>query len=445
MMTQRYKPTHSRILIGLVTAGLLLGASSVMAQKENERETKQTVAMSQQVYEKLTAVQEMVEIQDYAGAQAGIEDLLQTKRLSPYEIAQIWNLTAYSYYLQERYQDAIRAYESVMQQPELPEALMLSTLKTKAQLQFTIEDYQGALLTVDQLLAAINEPDPTILMLKGQAYFQLEDYQSALEPIRMAVQMVRDQGNIPKENWLLLLRVIYYEMEDYSQMIAVLEELIQYYPKDTYLLTLAGAHSELGDTMKQLVIVEVLYEKGYLTSASHIVNLANLYLLHETPYKAAVLLEREMNDGRVEADERNLRLLSQAWYTAREDEKSIPPLARAADLAQEGELYVRLAQSHINLEQWDEAATAIQKGLRLGGLTRKDTANIMLGMALFNQKKFSLARNAFEAALPDDRSRRTAQQWIAYVDSEIKRAELMNQDLPEVSPRQIDDLLNQGG
>lgn len=428
----------------LLAALLFAMTVPALAQNNNdERKTKQTVAMSQAVYEELVTIQEAVEGKDYTNAHNQIRALLQKEKLTPYEIAQIWNLTGYSYYLQERYEDAIDAYERVLAQPELPEALMLSTLKTKAQLQFTTEDYRGALSTVQRLMGMVSEPAADVYMLLGQAHFQLGDYRQALEPIKTAVEMYRAQGRVPAENWLLLLRVIYYELQDFQNMIAVLEELIQHYPKDTYLLTLAGAHSELGDTMKQLVIVEVLYEKGLLTSQSHITNLANLYLLHETPHKAAVLLDEEIKAGRVEADERNLRLLSQAWYTAREDEKSIPPLARAAELSQDGELYVRLAQSHINLEQWDEAVVALRQGLRLGGLSRQDQANIMLGMALFNQKKYDAARTAFEAALPDERSRRTAQQWIAYVDSEIKRAALMDQELPEMQPRELDDLLEQ--
>jgi tetratricopeptide (TPR) repeat protein len=423
--------------------GVLLTPGSVLAQ--DEENVKQTVAMSQQVYEGLTAAQELVEAKQYGEAQTQIQALLDRgDKLSPYERAQIWNLTAYSYYLQERYPDAIRAYEQVMAQPELPEALVLSTLKTKAQLQFTVEDYQGALNTVRELMNKVDEPAADVYMLMGQAYFQLGDYDSALEPIQTAVSMVKAQGNVPKENWLLLLRVIHYENKNYAAMIDVLEELITHYPKDTYLLTLAGAHSELEDTMKQLVIVEALYEAGFLKTANHITNLANLYLLHETPYKAAVLLEKEMNAGIVEANERNLRLLSQAWYTAREDEKSIPPLARAADLTNDGELYVRLAQSHLNLENWEEAASAVRKGLQAGGVKRTDTANVMLGMALFNQEKYSEARTAFERASRDDRSRRAAQQWMAYVDSEIKRAELMSQELPvDTRPTELDQMLQE--
>jgi len=225
-------------------------------------------------------------------------------------------------------------------------------------------------------------------------------------------------------------------------MIDVVKELIAYYPKDTYVLTLAGIYSELGDTKKQLALTEVLYEKGLLNTSSHITNLANLYLLHGLPYKAASVLEKEMNANIVESNERNLRLLSQAWYQAREDDKAIPPLERAAKMSNDGELYIRLAQAHLNLEHWSEAAAAVEQALKAGGLKRNDTANIMLGMALFNQKRLEQARRAFERAATDSRSQRAATQWIAYVDSELKRRDLMNQALPEQAPRERDELLD---
>jgi tetratricopeptide (TPR) repeat protein len=437
----------NRLLTGLLSICLVCVSSQAMAQiksnkdKDKERKTKQTVAMSQKVYEKLTEIQELVEAKNYASAQSLINEMGTGKtKLSDYERAQIYNLEGYSYYLQERYGDAIRSYEKVLAQPDLPEALVLSTLKTKAQLQFTQEDYKGALVTIDRLIRAVAEPSADIFMLKGQALFQMERYNDALGPIKTAIAMYRDQGRPPKENWLLLLRVIYFERNDYDNMLLVVKELIVYYPKDTYILTLAGIYSEKGDTKKQMALTEVLYEKGMLNSTANVTNLANLYLMHGLPYKAAVLLQTEMDKKVVEANERNLRLLSQSWYQAREDQKAIPPLRTAAGMADDGELYVRLAQSHINLEQWNDAAKAVQKGLKLGGLKRDDQANIMLGMALFNQKRLTQARRAFERANRDKRSKRTATQWIAYVDSEIRRAELMSQDAPEFKQRERDAL-----
>ncbi len=255
--------SYSKRITTLLLGGLLSLAlvSPAMAQKE-ERKTKQTVAMSQKVYEKLQEIQELVEAEDYAGGHRGIQEILDrdTKnRLSPYEKAQMYNLDGYTYYLEEDYVGAIGAYEQVLREPDLPEALQQSTLKTLAQLHFTVEDYQKALDTVRRLMAVVAEPAADVYMLLGQAHFQMQNYREALGPIQTDIDMFNEQGRTPRENWLLLLRVCYYELEDFPNMIVVLKDLIKYYPKDTYVLTLAGVYSELGDTKKQLVLVEALY------------------------------------------------------------------------------------------------------------------------------------------------------------------------------------------
>lgn len=164
--------------------------------------------MSQPVYEALMEIQALVEAEDFINAHTQIRELQQgRKKLSPYESAQIWNLSGYAYYLQERYEDAIDSYEKVMQQPELPEALQQSTLKTLAQLHFTIENYQQALDTIERLIALVAEPAADIYMLLGQAHFQMQNYELAIAPIKQAIDMFREQGRIPRENWLLLVRV----------------------------------------------------------------------------------------------------------------------------------------------------------------------------------------------------------------------------------------------
>ena len=403
-----------------------------------------TVAMSQSTYESLQKANEMVQEGLIAEGLAELDRFRSSKagsKLTPYEQAQTWNLTAYAYYLQEKYPEAIRAYARVLEQPELPEALVQSTLKTTAQLQFTIEKYDDALVTVKRLIALVPDPDPDVYMLLGQAYIQKEDYRSALTPIKTGIDKYTAQGSVPKENWLLLLRVCYFELEDYPNMIDTLLRLLAHYPKDTYYLTLAGAYSERGETMKQLVISEALYEKGLITNPAYITSMASLYLLHEVPYKAAVLMEREIEAERVEANVRNLRMLSQAWYQSREDRKAIPPLARAAAMADDGDLYIRLSQSYLNLEEWDNASDALTKGLKMGGVRREDTANVMLGMALMNQKKYELSIDAFEEALDDPRSANAARKWIAYVRGEIKRRNTLEQELPDIAEREQDELL----
>jgi tetratricopeptide (TPR) repeat protein len=216
-------------------------------------------------------------------------------------------------------------------------------------------------------------------------------------------------------------------------MLSVLKELIRYYPKDNYLYTLAAVYSELGDTKKQMALTEVLFEKGYLSGEKHAVNLANLYLLHGIPYKAAVLLQKEIDAKHVKSTQRNLRLLAHAWQQARDDEKAIPPMRLAAENSKDGVLYIRLAQSYINLERWAEAVKAIRLGLAKGNVHNLNTAHIMLGTALFNMNKLDDAQKVFSKVAKSDikKDRKMANTWLVFLDSEMRRVELGQQTSPD--------------
>ena len=107
-----------KLITAALTGALMALSGPVAAQNDDQgegRKTKQTVAMSQSVYEKLTEVQELIEAKDYASGQVLLDEMKGNEKLSPYEKAQVWNLTAYSFYLQERYGDAIVAYNEVKQ------------------------------------------------------------------------------------------------------------------------------------------------------------------------------------------------------------------------------------------------------------------------------------------------------------------------------------------
>ena len=105
------------LVLGLIIADAY--ASSALGQKST-RNSKLTVAMSQQVFEGLQQAQTLIESQQYSSGYVKLTELQEKPKLSPYETAQIWNLTAYAYYLQERYVEAIRAYENVWPNPRCP-------------------------------------------------------------------------------------------------------------------------------------------------------------------------------------------------------------------------------------------------------------------------------------------------------------------------------------
>ena len=72
-----------KVFVALTALVLVMTSVSAFAQRDDgEKKTKETVAMSQQVYEKLSEMQEMVEAKQYAQADAARRELLYELDLS---------------------------------------------------------------------------------------------------------------------------------------------------------------------------------------------------------------------------------------------------------------------------------------------------------------------------------------------------------------------------
>lgn len=415
-----YSSLITLALCFLVAFGAVFN-SAYAADDGSERKTKKAPAMTEKVYKKLTEAQELIENNKYNEGLKVLNDLVNDSHLSDYERAQTYNYFAYTYFTMERYADAIKAYENVLRQPDLPEALEQNSVYTLAQLYFIQENYTKAIEIINKWFKLVDKPTENAYMLLGQAYYQLEKYKESLVPLKEAYKMVKARGDNPKENLLLLLRVDYFNMGDYPNMIKVLEEILHIYPKSEYWKTLAGAYSEMKRLDKQMSIFEALYEAGELSRGNEQLNLANLYLLHEVPYKSAVLLNKGIKSGLIEKNVRNLRLLSQAWLQAQESKKSIEPLIEASKISDQGDVDITLAQAYINTDNYKGAVSALQSGLKKRGIKRMDQAYIMLGMSLLETKKYNASIEAFQEAAKDGRSRKTAESWLKYVKSERDR------------------------
>jgi tetratricopeptide (TPR) repeat protein len=130
----------------------------------------------------------------------------------------------------------------------------------------------------------------------------------------------------------------------------------------------------------------------------------------------------------MEDSSKTLEILGNAWRQAQELEKSIPVLEKAAAKSDDGEIFCRLGNVYLDNDKFAKSAAANRKGLAKGGVKRPDQCRLVLGMALFNLNEYDEARKAFKEAAKDDRSKKYAQQWIKYMDNEIKRQEELRKD-----------------
>lgn len=409
----------------------LTGVAAAQAQEEKkEAETRRTPALRNKVYEKLAEAQAAAEAKDLATASQVLDEMLAGRRdneLNSYELANVYNLYAFIYYSREDYNKALEAYENVVRQPEIPLAMEINTRFTIAQLYFVQERWQEGINALLKWFDMTDTPNAAAYVLLSQGYYQLKDFDKALVNIEQAIAMYREKDKIPKEQWLNLARFLYTEKNRMNEAVAILEELIKYYPNKQYWVQLSFMYSEQGQEKKQLGAMETAYVQDMLDKDGEYRNMASLLLNAEVPWKAAQVLERGFKEEIVEDNSKNWELLAGALRQAQEVEKAIPAMEKAAAKSDNGDLYARLGNIYLDADRNKEAIDAITKGLEKGGVRRADTARLVLGMAYFNIKDYKSAREAFRAAARDERSEKYARQWMAYMDSEIERQQKLQE------------------
>ena len=412
------------LILGLLAAPAFAQQDEDAAERESRsQKTKQAQAVSKEVYERIEKAQEMVDAKDYAGALRSLNSLYNPDKLTEYEQSNVLNYIGFVYYNMDDIANAMRTYEKMLAIPSLEETLRKNTTYTLAQLYTMQEEYNKALTTLDKWFLLETNPRPDAFILKAQNLYQVNRYADMIEPIENAMRVAEERETEIKEDWYVLLNFAYFQQEDYRKVRDIQKIMLVNWPKKRYWFSLAGAYTELGEDENLINAYAAAFDQRMLEKESELVTMAQLYMQREVPYKAAVLLEAEMESGRVSKSAKNYRLLSQAWQLSMEDQKAIPALTQAAQLSDDGELDVRLGNALLNTGQYAECVKAVETGLRKGGLKSPDNANISLGMCLYNQRKYTAAVKAFQEAAKTPRSRKIANQWMSVIRAEIERNE----------------------
>ena len=420
----------NRFLSGMslvLVCGLFAGAPAIAQDDEREerdnQKTKQAQAVSKEVYDRIQKAQELIDADESQEALKILNSLKGKKGITEYELQNVLNYIGFVNYNLENIPAAMAAYEEMIRIPSIEDQIKKSTLYTLGQLNTMQENYTKAISLLDEYFVLETNPPPDAYILYAQNLYQESKYQEMVKPIEMAIAVAERRETEPKEDWYVLLNFAYFQQENYEKVRDIQKILLSNWPKKRYWFSLAGAYTELGEDDNLMAAYDAAHTQGLLEKESEFTTMAQLYLQHEVPYKAGVLLEKEMEAGRVEKNAKNYRLLSQAWTLAQEDEKSIPALQEAARLSTDGELNLRLGNAHLNLGQFGECVSAIQEGIRKGGIKSPDNAQISMGMCLYNQKKYNEAIAAFREAGKTSRSSRISQQWVAVINSDLERNE----------------------
>jgi tetratricopeptide (TPR) repeat protein len=413
----------SRALRGLALLLALLlsvvAAGSAEAKKKDKDKDRKQYTVSESMHKKLTAALEALQAEQYPEAEAVLKGLEgRADRLNPYERALVFQMLGYLESGRERYEPALEYFEKCLAEDALPAGGQISTRYNVAQLYLATEQYEKAARTLEKWFGEVEKPNSMAYYMLAVCYYQLEQVEKALVPAKQAV----DLSDQPKEAWLQLLVGLYFEARQYENAVQPLEVLLSVNPKKTYWTQLSNLYAHLGKEKRSLAVMQLAYGQGFLESGRELRQLAQLYLYHQLPYRAGRVLEEGLAAKTIEQDVHAYEMLANSWLLAREYDKSISPLERAAELSPEGNLYARLGQVHLDREGWSEATDALTKALEKGKLDDPGNTNLLIGIAYYHQKQTERARRHFVVATSDESTRESADKWLQLLEREDREA-----------------------
>uniref|UniRef100_UPI0032B1CE04 tetratricopeptide repeat protein n=1 Tax=uncultured Abyssibacter sp. TaxID=2320202 RepID=UPI0032B1CE04 len=100
-----------------------------------------------------------------------------------------------------------------------------------------------------------------------------------------------------------------------------------------------------------------------------------------------------------------------------ENARAIDVFTKAAPLADDGRIWFKLGQIHVDDENWPKAEEALKNALAKGVDDRGET-QLLIGVAAWNQGKTDQARSAFLAARNSSSTKSQAQAWLAHLAAE---------------------------
>ena len=410
-----------RVLVALALACSLSFAVTGLASgaERKKKSSRKNFVPSLHVGKKLMKVQELAEVEDFQAALEVLEPLSKKTRLKKFDRATVYQMMGYMLGAQEKYTEALAAFEVALAVDYLPDSAMQQLKYNLGQLYLGQENYDRAIELFEAWLDGAEQPDAQAHFMITIAYAGKEDWASALTHARTTVTL----SKTPVENRLRLLLAVEYQNGNMVETLDVLKQLVTLFPKKDYYMQLAFGYSNIGDEEKALAMLELAYQLDYLDKERELTQLTQRYLYHSLPWPASQVMAKGIEDGTVENTADNLELYANSLLHAREYTSAIVPLSEAAELSTDGDLYVRLAQVHLEVEDWRKARTALQSAIEKGGLRDVGSAQLLLGISNYNEDRFLSAQTAFQAAAEEEKSANSANKWLKYVERALRNQE----------------------
>ena len=421
--------------------------------KKKKKKRKRAKLPSKKAQKIFQQIQPLLESEVWEEADILLASIKRGEKFTDTDRATMWYYYGYIYFSQEKYDLAIKAYNTLIKTPNADYRQKNNAVYSLSQLSYIKGDYRDAIKYLYLWLENEDEPSSDAYALLATTYYQLKEFKNAKSNIEIAISMqesrdvpVLDENGeetgktkkgVARENHYLLKMALFQELKQKLDVLPIYEILVQHYPKKRYWVQLSGLYGSRDRQLDQMAALEAAYDDDLLDKEREFVALAQLLMMHQNPFKAARVMENGFNREIIKEKEKTLKAMGQYWHAAKELKKAKPAYKKAAKLSKEGELYVFLGQVHFGLDEYKEAEFAIREGIKKGKLKDLANAYMILGQIQFEYQKWEDAIASFrrcidvaERSLSDKKEKEkkkkkkiqdSARKWITYTEGEEER------------------------
>lgn len=292
-----------------------------------------------------------------------------------------------------------------------------STLKLVADLHLMLTKYAGAIKWYERWLDFTCKKDGTTYSRIATAYYEMERYAKVIGPADLAIKYTPKDKLKPLPYQLKLQA--YNERKMYKDAVKVSENLVRAFPDDGKWWTMLGAfYMQAEDYKKALSAYEMAKIQGFLETANHYKGLSQLYSTNDLSYNAGVVLEKAMDAGIVEADEKMLGSIANSYHQSKDFKKAAKYYGKQAAINNDAGTYRKQGTLLLMAQEYSQAAIALKKAVA-AGTSKAGAVNLAIMEAYFYQNDFAQAHKYVKRAAEYKDGKRTAKGWKPYIERKM--------------------------
>ncbi len=376
-------------------------------------------SVTSKTYKKLTEAQEQMAEENITGAISTLEELKDEVKPDSLDLALTLQMLGYAAMANENFGEAIVHLKQSLLLNKLPEKVKYNVGYMVAQLHSAQGEFVQAIDFAAEWFDTLEQPTPAQMMFMANIYAQTKNYKQSIPFARRAIS----ESATPKESWFQLLIAAHYELEDFKSAASALQKIIGYWPgNSSYWEQLASVYVMLEDESRALATLRLAWMSGVLEREESIKSMVQLAFARGIPEHAAKLLNLGFDKELLPREPVYVRMLANAWLSAREAGTAIDTFKELAELEEKGEPLLRAANLYIEQGDWNMAEKSLENAINKG-LEEPGKAWLLLGIAHAEQENFKQCFASLRKARSFEDTKRQATKWITYAQDMRKQHE----------------------